>query len=578
MQKVVDLLVRKLSPAQLAGIFLLLVVPMVFAPFFSDDYFHLLMLGDNPPLPYPHDGSFRGLFSFIDNDPPSRLYLMQQGVLPWWTGGNFYFKFWRPLAELSHWLDFRVAPYSALFAHLHSIGWFLLLSFAVLALYRNLAGSFPLALLAFALFLLDGNHAPVIEWVANRNALISAFLAVLVLLFHHRFRCDGGLFWLPLAVMALVGGLLAGEAALAVGGYLFAYAVFLDRGGFRRGFLALLLYAVVVVIWFFLYKSLGFGANGSSQHYVDIASMPLDFLRAAAERVPVYIASALLLVPAEVYPALVFLGGEEYRWPALLTVLVLLLLIACLLWPLLRQSALLRFSLLGATLSVIPFCAIINQDRVALIPGIGFSLAIAEVILRGFAAGQLLRGFAALLVVLHLMLSPLLLFAESAYISANARHTRANLLQLADSDLDGKRVVLLKGSVSQSALLRPVRRLQGVAEPESVWLLSGGRDLLQITRVGENELLLRREHGFVGWSEQAFRDLEHFPFTVGSVIRLEGIEMTVHTINSAGQPVELLCRFTEGLASGRYFFIASGKGGQLERVAIPANLGETVSL
>ena len=192
---------------------------------------------------------------------------------------------------------------------------------------------------------------------------------------------------------------------------------------------------------------------------------------------------------------LVFLGGEEYRWPALLTVLVLLLLIAGLLWPLLRQSALLRFSLLGATLSVIPFCAIINQDRVALIPGIGFSLAIAEVILRGFAAGQLLRGFAALLMALHLMLSPLLLFAESAYISANARHTRANLLQLADSDLDGKRVVLLKGSVSQSALLRPVRRLQGVAEPESVWLLSGGRDLLQITRVGDRGVVARHAGG-----------------------------------------------------------------------------------
>ena len=31
--------------------------------------------------------------------------LMDLGVIPWWTYEGFRYQFWRPLAELSHWLD-----------------------------------------------------------------------------------------------------------------------------------------------------------------------------------------------------------------------------------------------------------------------------------------------------------------------------------------------------------------------------------------------------------------------------------------------------------------------------------------
>ncbi|HEY9034778.1 MAG TPA: hypothetical protein VIN71_12620 [Pseudomonadales bacterium] len=581
MHQIAALSITHLGWPRLLGLWLLLLVPVVFAPFMSDDFFHLLMLGETPPLPHPQDGSLYGLFSFISDNAGQRRLLMDQGVLPWWTGDNFYFRFWRPLAEISHRVDFTLAPGQPLLAHLHNLAWFVALASVLRQLYRQQAVQAPVALLAIIIFVLNGSHAPAIAWIANRNALLAACFAFLALYQHGRFRQHGNWHDYLLALLCLVLALLAGESSLAIGGFLFAYAVVMDRAGPLRGFAWLLPYAVIVLGWLLLYRQLGFGANGSGMHYVDALAMPGAFVQAVAERLPVYLLAGFTVLPAELYPAVQLLV-PDLAGVVLLLVLLTLFLASLLCWPLLKADRASRFFLLGATLSIVPFCSLANQDRLLLIPSAGFSYVIASMIwqvsLRGlqpFVAGwrnAALRKLVALLVLMHLLLAPLYLLAAGLFIHADARRTVASLQALPAYSMAARHLVILKGPMLHSALLKPVRQLASLDVPDQVLLLATPSASLQLERVDLQHLLIRRDGGFVQHFEQSFRDLDSRPFAVGDVIETTAMRLEVLAVNARGQPLELAAELHD--APQYYRFLVYQPGHGLVPVDLPAVGGQ----
>src|SRR5690606_2516055 len=120
-------------------------------------------------------------------------------------------------------------------------------------LYRNLMGPGVVAALAALLYVIDDARGLPVSWLSARNSLLTVLFGLLVLLYHDRFRRSGNWLWSAVATLCLCVGLLCAEAAVSVGGYLAAYALFLDRGPLLRRFLRLAPYGIVVVVWQVVY-------------------------------------------------------------------------------------------------------------------------------------------------------------------------------------------------------------------------------------------------------------------------------------------------------------------------------------
>ena len=101
---------------------LALVGPAIVADFMNDDYFF------NSPLLEP-DAPF-GYYDFM----PSR----DVPTVPWWGAEGFQVRFFRPLSSLALHLDYTVSPDCALFGHLHSAVWLVVLLLGAFALFDRM--------------------------------------------------------------------------------------------------------------------------------------------------------------------------------------------------------------------------------------------------------------------------------------------------------------------------------------------------------------------------------------------------------------------------------------------------------
>ena len=119
------------------------------------------------------------LFGFSRN--PQCLALMKNyGTLPWWTPDDLRLSLCRPVAALTHWLDYRLFPDSPVLMHAENIAWFAAVVFVLTMVYRKLMGTGWAAGLAALLFLLDGNTYFPVAFVANRGYFLGAFFRPVV--------------------------------------------------------------------------------------------------------------------------------------------------------------------------------------------------------------------------------------------------------------------------------------------------------------------------------------------------------------------------------------------------------------
>ena len=172
-------------------------------------------------------------YMYMDGDPVRNHVLIDHGWMPWWMDLHCRAALSRPLTALTFMWDYYAWPDHPALMHVQSLMWYGLLIWAVAILYRRIiAQSLPywVAVLATLLYAVDDAHGIPAGWLANRNAPIAAFFGVLTLILHDRWRRDGWRVGVWLAPLAFLTALLAKEEAVSTGGYLFAYALFLDRG------------------------------------------------------------------------------------------------------------------------------------------------------------------------------------------------------------------------------------------------------------------------------------------------------------------------------------------------------------
>ncbi|HEX4339623.1 MAG TPA: hypothetical protein VH062_27135 [Polyangiaceae bacterium] len=518
------------------------------------------------------------LFTFTTGSVAGNHRLMDVGLmLPWWTDPELKIAFFRPVASLTHWVDERLWPSSAVAMHLHSLAWFGVLLFAVAALYRRLDGSPRAAGLAFFLYALDDAHGPTLAWLANRNALIAGALGAGALIAHDAWRTKRSHLGAVLAPLLLLAGLLAGELAIGAVGYLAAYALVLEGGALRRRALSFAPTAAVVVGWRLYWLSAGYGAKGSGA-YVDPLGSPFAFCTELPMRLAVLLHGQFSAPPSD----LAFLAPPAHRPFLVAIAIVTVAVVVWILLPYVRRDRTCRFWALGMTLSLLPLAATFPSDRLLLFVGIGASALLARPLddfVRAGSQGTLPGGartvLTGCLLLLHVVGAPLLLPVRAGQMEIFAvAHDRGAAGIPSDASVTGRTVVIVAApTVLFANYVQAERELLGVPRPAHLYVLSSASSAIAVERAGESGLLLRPEHGFLYTPlDKHYRGSR--PLAVGDRVELSAMTAEIVESSSDGRPRAV--RYTFGTGNDAPL-ILTWKDGRFVPMPLP-DAGHTVTL
>lgn len=575
------LLGRAAAPYAIIAFALLLSLPSVFTGLVADDYIHELMLREHPGIA---GYSFRpfDLFAFADGDPARTLKLIDEGVFPWWSDPRVVLAFLRPITSATHYLDHLLWPSVPALAHVQSVAWLGLLLLVVGAIYRRFIGTPWVAGLALFLYAVDDARAVTAAWIANRNAIVALSLGLPALLAYDKWRRDGVRAAAWLGPVALATALLAGESALLVGAYLFAYALFLDEeGAWWQRVLRLWPYAAVVVLWRAIYAHLGYGSTGSGI-YFDPGRDPIGFLGAATARLPVLLVGQFAFPPADVwdlYP-LVFPAG---RWSVMIVAVIVIGTLAMLIAPLWQRDRTVRFWVVGCLLSTLLMCTTFPHDRLLTGLGVGGMATVAIVLASAWEKthprmGRFVTVGAGALFFFHvalaIVLSPI---RARAMTDVNRMLERANQSVPSDPSVTQKSVVIVNPPLDPfGGYFLMYRAVQGVPRPKHLrWLATGVTDL-RVERVDDRTLRIRPNAGFLSSTSQMMLCSPTHPWKLGERIALSDSTIEIADLTADGRPQEILVHFTVKLEDRSLEWLQWGEHGYVP-FRLPA-IGETVIL
>ena len=490
-----------LSPQAVRWIVLLgviLVLPGLFAGFFADDFSHAVLIQQPDIIKQSDKLSLFHLFSFVDTDLERRQQLLSASLIPWWTSGQFSLLFWRPVAELTHYIDYQWLRGHAWLMHAHSIGWYALLLMLLGRFYQRFCSSQQVAGLALLIFALDATHGFTVAWLANRNAILAAVFSVLAVLLHDDYRMFGRLrsYFASLPVIAL--SFLSAEIGICVGVFLLAYALFIDKDGAWKGLLALMPALAVFVAWFSIYQAFGYGAKGNEAYYLDPLFDIWPYSQSLFYKLPAYLDMQFNILP------FYHLSGFE-TFSLIVGYLFAVLVIV---FEVKRDHPSLRFFILILFLSIIPIASAEVQERNMLYVNIAGAVFLAEflVVLRRYThqlTAHWLQRIATLamvcIVMFHIVFSGLCMLPASfapKIFSIESRRVADRL----GPDLEGRYIVTLGVSMFDAAFLMPIRKAQGESVPERYWNIATSTHRLSVERVADNAIELQRPDGFFSWS------------------------------------------------------------------------------
>jgi hypothetical protein len=555
------------------------VLPSLPVGLLVDDYVHKVML-QRSWGPIPLSNPPWDLFRFLEGDPRQATAAMDYGVLPWWSDLHVKAAFWRPLASATHWLDYQLWPGSPALMHAHSIAWYALAVAIVARLYRRLMGYTIAAGLAAILYAIDSTHSTPVFFLAHRNTFIAAVFGVLGLLCHQRWRTTGSRWHGALALALFAIALLAKEEAVAVCAYLFAFALFLDRGPLPRRLATLLPYGVVLTAWRIVWRMLGYGVS-SMDLYIDPLQEPVVFIAAAIRRVPILLLSEITQIPADL--------STMFSWFGAISVVsaISCVLLAWAVWPVLRSEPTARFWATGTLLSLVPAATVLPSDRMLFFAGIGAMALLAQLIMavvRRQVSGTTLRQriVAALtwtLAVVHLLLAPVLLAARTAAPAIWRQHidavTSAAPLDPAALQQD---VVIINAPLAIAATWTVPFTWAANHDPmprQFRVLCSSLFHPVEVRRLDERTLAIRPAIGFLPSFDRMFcsKDLK---LPLGWTRKLRGCEITVTALRPDRRPSEATFRFDVPLEDSSLRWL-QWKNGAYVPVEVP-EVGHTLKL
>ncbi|MBL8113492.1 MAG: hypothetical protein JNK60_11440 [Acidobacteria bacterium] len=517
-------------------------MPSLWQGLFADDYFHRAILlrldgwKDAQPV--------RDLFAFFPLDASQSP--LDRGLAWWSDPEGVHAHFARPLTALTHVLDYALWPDGTALQHLHGLLWFGLGVALVAGLYRSVHFSARVAGLAALFYAVEDAHYLAASWLSNRNAALAVVCGAAMLHQHLAWRRSAATRHLVFALVLFVLGLGCAEAMLGAAAYVVAWQLCCEDGPLARRLIPVAPYAVVVVVWRLAYTALGYGTHGISL-YIDPGNQPVAFLRALAERIPLFLGAQLLQLPIDLWLAL--------SRPAQIGFSVLSALLvagfAFRLRGLLARDRVSRFWALGMTLSLVPICATIPQDRLLVFAGIGaFGLLAAfleDCRVWPFPAGERTggRSLALLLLVLHgpasALLLPLRIAAvpwAGAFMTAGATHLPRG------PEVPRQTFVFVTGSDFLAAYAQIIRTCWADApNPGRMAVLAPLTSTNAVRRIDAHTLSITPRAGFLNTPfDRAFVRPGRI-FRIGERIERPDYVAEIRSLTDDGRPLEVAFRF-----------------------------------
>jgi hypothetical protein len=544
-----------------------LALPALWAGWILDDYLHRSIMRE--------DSRFRDLigppaemFRFFRGDPVRTGEAMDVGIYPWWTDPTLKAEFLQAMTVLTHRLDYALWPDSPALMHAQSLFWLAAAVFAVAVLYRRMLGATWVAAAAALLYAVDDARGATVGFIANRNVLIAATFGVSALYSHDRYRRGGSRLAALVAPLLLAAALFSKEEGIGTWAYLAAYGLIVDPRGRWRGCLALLPYALVVVVWRSLRASWGYGVHNMGL-YVDPLTDPGPFLAAVVERAPIIFLGQWCPVPGETAVVLRPPLLSLFWWAAV----VLAAVIFCAVAPLLVRDRLARFWAAGMIFATIPVCATFPMDRLLTFVGIGAFGLLAQfwefVFDRSRGAPQSrwwripARALAWYLVVVQAILAPLA-FPVRAANPVGPRWVHERLLvrtPLGPSIGEKTLVIVSAPSPIQASYIIFLQLLSGAPVPQHTRVLAPAVPAVTIRRVDKHTLEIRPKRGYLNLAlDRVFRN-ERRPMAQGQEVKLTGMTARVTAVTADGRPAVANFRFDEPLESSSFVWLCyRGRG------------------
>lgn len=521
----------------------LAVVPTLWIGFYADDY--SLIVEIEHKVPSLAHRSPLDLYHFASNRTEVERQI-RDGPAPWFSDPGSTMHFCRPLTSLIFALDHSLWRYHAVGYHITSVLLYVGLVLCAGLFFRVALGvrrPGPLAVtatLATLLFAVDPHHVMPADWISSRHFVVAAIPAVLALAAHVRFVRDGWKpgFWLgPVGIMV---ALLGSEAGMGAVVYWLAYDAFgpapPERSLPRSRLLSSMPVVVITAVYLGAYTLFGFGSRGGA--YFDPTKEPVDFLRAAAQRVPMLVGLALSGIP-EAAPAVPTAFFIVLGLSAALIAFALYRLVQPAVCD--AEHAALRWLLPGAVFSLV-LTSGPPSARLMLFPSIASALFVAILIYRGSqrlaaARPQLaLRAGRWFLVGVHLVLAPVMFVVATTKLAGAAGAERDAFVRAKFDHSATHHVIVLAAPDMEAFYAGTVAR---ALQPQAVsgWhILSIADSDHRLTRTGVASFRLdvvdssRRPNN--GW------DSLRTPPPVGHRVELSGASVTVRAVEG-GLPTSL---------------------------------------
>lgn len=558
---------------------MLLIAPAMNMGLLGDDYLHWSLLTGRSVNAQP--GAFFGLFTFADGHVAANQAMIDDGRLVWWANEHLRIAFWRPLAELSQWLDYQVWPDSPVAMHVHNLLMYGLMILLVGKLFSALDPDRQQAGLATWLFAGNMLHVFAVAWLASRNQMLSGLFVVLTLLAYHRWRQGGSALHALLAAACLVLGLFSAEASIQTAAYLFAYALFMEPGKpLLKRLTALLPFAVIALVWKAEHGHLGYGSFGSPG-YVDPSSNPTGFSVSLALRLPALMVAQWFGVSSAMFEQLG--RGTQVLYSSAATLALL-----GLAWAIHAlggfRTPLARFYALGSLLALAPACAGYPFDRLTVNSDIGASGLLSVVLLQLWRQRQAFTGWSlgsaknVLLLVgfIHLLIFPVAKLGTSAFMKTIGEAGEAQAALAIPDATPGQtqHFLLLNLPAAESVYYIPlIRQYHGRHNPTTMHALGPNNQAMTLSRVDDVSLRLMVPTGFKG---TITRDTQGQPFKVGDTVRMGNISVVVEEVTEDHAPRTALFRFPTSLQNPEWQLMAWKENG-LYRLPAPA-VGQSVEI
>jgi hypothetical protein len=525
-------------------------VQLPFSSFMADDFMQLGILEGVSPCTWLGP---MNVYTLADGDPAHMRTLKDTGAFQWFWDPEFKAKFFRPLSSVLLIIDHAIFGLNPIGYSLHNILWFASLIIAAgFLMQRAVPGR--ISSLAIVIFSISGIHWYVVYWTAARHIVVAASIGLWSLLAYAKWREQGWKKGRFISIIGILFSLLAGEAALGVLAYFFAYELLATDDALKQKLKNLLPFILVTIAYLIVYKSLGYGA-GAGSGYLNPLTEPLRFLLAFPGR---FLALAGSMI----------VGGHTELWmfPSIRLYIILIAVLIIILFTILfkKVSSLyrdhtrphpgtnenqhkrtaqhigpprrgVRWMLVGSVISLVSFSAASPGARCLVVPFVGGAVVISFVLYYWWKSVQKLPGlklrflsiFCWLLLFIHFVFAPIQRFVGPGFAKEVFVNRMKSVLEKAEfnhQQLPEKIVFLTVPDFSIGLHSFYYRKLNRELMPESWWVLSWENCDHRVFRSGAHSFELELINGSI-----------NRPFLKkGTSIKLTGMEVTVLKADKEG--------------------------------------------